>query len=362
VSAASVSNRPVGCGVPGLVQLHQLDLQLRTVEGRDRPQPVDPHALPLCVLGLVEMRGHLLAGPPVDDQRLVRAHSARDPGGVHRGVSATVDRHAPADHRPLAGGDAAQERDGVDDASGIAGRDVDPLGEVCADGDEDRVERAFLVLGDQVLDLVPADHSHADRRDPVELAGEDVARQPVGRDAVAHHPARLLAGVPDLHLVAEPGEVVGGRQTARPGADHEYALAAADRWRVELPPLLEREVAQESLDRVDGDSAVEVGAVADALTRVVADPPVDRGQWIVRDKLAPSLLVSACPGMREPGLDVLAGRAAGIARRQQVDVNGSALPDRAGERAPVQQVRQRRHVPHRVAHASRHRRAAMAPG
>ena len=203
------------------------------------------------------MGGHLLPGPPVDDQRLVRTHPAGDPGGVHRGVAAAVDRHAPADHRPLAGGDAAQERDRVDDPAGITGRDVDPLGEVRPDRDEDRVEGALLALGDQVLDLVPAGHPHAHRRDPVELAGEHVAGQPVGRDAVPHHPARLLAGVPDLHLVAEPAQVVGGRQTARPGADHEHPLAAADRGRVELPPLLQREVAQEPLDRMDRDGAVE---------------------------------------------------------------------------------------------------------
>ena len=90
-------------------------------------------------------------------------------------------------------------------------------------------KRALLALGDEVLDPVAAGHPHAHRRDPVELAGEHVAGQPVGRDAVPHHPARLLARVPDLHLVAEPRQVVGGRQTARPGADHEHPLAAADR-------------------------------------------------------------------------------------------------------------------------------------
>ena len=346
--------------VPGLVELHQLDLQLGAVEGRDRPQPVDPHAFPLGVLGLVEMGGHLLAGPPVDDQRLVRTHPAGDPRGVHRRVAAAVDRHAPPDHGPLAGGDAAQERHRVHDAARIAGRDVHPLGEVCADGDEDRVESALVALGDQILDPVPAGHPHAHRRDPVELAGEHVAGQPVGRDAVSHHPARLLARVSDLHLVAEPAQVVGGRQTARPGADHEHPLAAADRWIVEAPPLLQREVAEEPLDRMNRDGAVEVGAVAHALARVVADPPVDRGQRIVGDQLAPRLLVSARLGVREPGLDVLAGRAAGVARRQQVDVDGAALADRAGVGTPVQQVGQRRHVPHRVVHAGRHGRTPMA--
>ena len=110
-----------------------------------------------------------------------------------------------------------------------------------------------LALGVEVLDPVPARDRDAQRRDPVDLAVEDVARQPVGRDAVAHHPARLGPRVADLDLVAEPGQVVGGRQPARPGADDEHPLAGAGRRRVERPAVLEREVAEEPLDRVDRD-------------------------------------------------------------------------------------------------------------
>ena len=263
--------------VAGLVELHHLDLQLRAVEGRDRPQPVDPHALALGVLGLLLVGRHLLAGAPVDDQRLVRAQPAGDPGGVHRRVAAAVDRDAAADHRPLAGGDAAQERHRVHDRPGVAGRDVDPLGQVRADRDEDRVEAALLAARRRgprpgARSVIRTPSAAIRSSSPV----EHVAGQPVGRDAVAHHPAGLVARVADLDLVAEPGQVVGGRQPARPGADHEHPLAAADRRRVERPALLEREVAQEPLDRMDRDGAVEVGAVADALARVVADPPVDR--------------------------------------------------------------------------------------
>jgi hypothetical protein len=50
-------------------------------------------------------------------------------------------------------------------------------------------------------------------------------------------------------------------------------------------------------------------------------------------------------GVRQPRLDVLPGRAAGITRRQQVDIDRARLPDRAGAGPPVQQIRQRRDVP-----------------
>ena len=76
-------------------------------------------------------------------------------------------------------------------------------------------------------------------------------------------------------------QVIGSREPARARADHQHPLAAAHRRRIEQPPALERQIAQEPLDRVDRDRAVEVGAVAVALARVVADPPVDRRERIV---------------------------------------------------------------------------------
>ena len=322
VSAARVSNRPVGCGIARLVELHHLDLQLRAVEGGDRAEPVDAHAFPLGVLGLLGMSRHLVARPPVDDHRVVGAEAARDPGCVHGRVTAPVDSHSTADHGMLTGGDAAQERHCVDDPPRVPGGDVDTLRQVRPDRDEDGVEPALLPFRDEVLDPVPAAHPHAERLDPVELPGEDVTWQPVCRDAVPHHPAGFGTRIANLHLVPEPGKVIGSREPTRAGPDHEHPPAAASRRSIEEPALLQREVAQEPLDRVDRNGAVELGAVADALARVVTDPTVDRRQRIVRDELTPCLLMPARLRVRQPGLDVLAGGAAGVARRKQVDVDG----------------------------------------
>jgi hypothetical protein len=228
--------RPVGLREAGLVELHHLDLQLRPVEGRDRPQPVDPHALALGVLGLLDVGRHLPARPAVHDQRLVRTHATGHPGGVHRRVAAAVDRDAAPDHRLLAGRDAAQERHRVDDLAGVPGRDVDALGEVGAHRDEDRVEAALLLLGREVLDRVPAGHAHAHRRDPVHLAAHDLAGHPVLGDAVAHHPARLVAGVADLDLVAQASQVVRGRQPLGPAPMTSTRLPVAPGGRSNAHP------------------------------------------------------------------------------------------------------------------------------
>ena len=335
---------PRRLGESVLVQFHRLDRQLRAVERGDRAQPVDPHSLPFGLLRLLGMGRHLVAGTPVDDQCVVRAQAAGHPGSVHRGVAAAVDRDAPPDHRAVTGGDAAQERHRVHDPARVLRRDIDTLGQVGAHRDEGRVESALAPFGVQVLHPVAAGDAHAQRSEPVKLAIEDVTGHPVGRDAVTHHPAGPVTGIPYLDLVAEPGQVVGRGKPARAGPDDQYALTAADRRRVERPPPLQREIAEEPLDRVNRDGAVEAGAVADALARVIADPPVDRRHRIVRDQLPPRLLMTADLRVRQPRLDVLPRRAPGIARRQQVYVDRAPLAHRTGPRSAVQQIRQRREV------------------
>ena len=135
--------------------------------------------------------------------------------------------------------------------------------------------------------------------------------------------------------MTEPREVIRRRQPARPRADHEHPLAGGGRRRVEGPSPLQRQVAQEPLDRVDRNGAVELGTVADALARVVTDPPVNRRERVVGHQFTPRLLVTTRLRVRQPGLDVLPGRAAGVARGQEVDVDRAALPGRPGARAPV---------------------------
>ena len=65
-------------------------------------------------------------------------------------------------------------------------------------------------------------------------------------------PRGSVLGVADLHVVAEPAQMVGGRQPARTGTDDGHPLAGGGRGRVELPALLDPRVAEEPLDRMDG--------------------------------------------------------------------------------------------------------------
>ena len=159
-SASMVSSRPVGRGLPFGVELHHLDGEGRRVDGLDRAEPVDLHALRDGLVGLLGGGGHVLAIAAIDDERLV-AEALRDARGVHRGVAAAVDGDAAPELRRSAVARAAQERERVEDLPGVARRDLGALADVRADGEEHRVERAVALLGEQVLDLVIEDERHA---------------------------------------------------------------------------------------------------------------------------------------------------------------------------------------------------------
>ena len=102
------------------------------------------------------------------------------------------------------------------------------------------------------------------------------------------------------------------------------------------------------LHRVDPDRAVELGPVAGALPRVIADPAVDGRHRVVGGQPPPGPLMLASTG--QPGLDVLPGQAASVTRREQVPVDGPARPHRAGQCSIMERVRQRREITWRMAH------------
>ena len=295
-------------------------MKVRRVDRLDGAQPVDLDAFLERLVGLELVRRHLRAGAPIDDHRLV-AEAHGDAGGVHRGVAAAVDGDLAAELGRIAHRDVLEEADRVEDLAGVAGGDVGLLREVRADGDEHRVEFALLLLGDEVLDLVIEDDLHAHPLDAGDLAVEHVARQPVGGDAEVHHAAGDRAGLVDLHGVAHQRQMMRARQAARAGADDQDALAAGCRGDRRRPPLGERHVAEKALDRVDGDRRVELAAVAVRLARVIADAAVHRRHRVVLDDRLPGLAEPPGGGVGEPGLDVLAGGAGVVARRQEIQID-----------------------------------------
>jgi hypothetical protein len=77
---------------------------------------------------------------------------------------------------------------------------------------------------------------------------------------------------------------------------------------------------------------------------------VDGRERVVLDQLPLSPLVLAGPGTRQPGLDILTGRAAGVARREQVSIDGLARSQRPRQSRAMQQIWQRCKVMWLMAH------------
>ena len=212
-----------------------------------------------------------------------------------------------------------------------------------ADRDKSGVESARLLLGQQIGHLVVQHDAHAHRLDARDFAHKVGARQPVSGNAEMQHAAGQRPRLVDLHGVAEPGQMIGGRQPAGARAHHQDALAAG--WRLDRrhPVFARRQIAQESLHRVDADRRIQLASIARGLARVVADPPVHRGQRVVARQHVPGLAVLSSLRQIEPSLDVLARRTGMIAGRQQINIDGPPQADRT--RAPhAGQIRERRHV------------------
>ena len=309
--------------------LHLLDDDLVLAELLHRGQPLDLHAFGEGFHGLVGVRFHLRLVEAEDDDRLFRAQALGDARRVHRGVAAADDADDAAERRRAALLDLLHQRDGVDDLAAVHGRDVEVVGDLRADGEEDRVERARRLLGVHVRHARVADDRHAHLLDARDFPVEPLARQAIGGDPVVHHPARLGVGVADLDLVPEASQVIGARQARGAGADHEHALAGR-RPRRDRPAFLDGAIAEEPIERVDRDGLIEEAPVAGAFTGVIARAAVRGRKRVLLHVLPPGALVVARLREVEPGLDVLAGRAGVIARRQMIDVDRELPSTRAG--------------------------------
>ena len=304
-----------------LVEPHHLDMKCRAVDLLDRAQPVDLDAFFNRLIRLEVVCRHLLARAAVNDERL-RAESRGRPGGIHRGIAAAVDCDTPSNPRFLVGSfDFFQELQRVVDLAGIPRGNLLALAEVCADSEEDRIESPFGLLGHEIGDFVVQDDLDADSADAVDLAVQHFPWQAVFGDAEVHHPAGHRSRLVDDDLVSAACQVPGSRETARSSADDEHASIRW--WLVGRggPPLTECHVSQEPLDRMDADRFVNLLAVAHLLARVIADAAMDRRHRIVADDDVPGLAVVASLRLGEPGLDVFAGRAGVVARRQAVHID-----------------------------------------
>ena len=120
---------------------------------------------------------------------------------------------------------------------------------------------------------------------------------------------RAAAGLVDLHLMAQPSQMIGGGQAARPGADDQHALAGGGRGRASASPL-PVPCRQGNARRRGSNGGVEFAAVASGLARVIADPAVHRRQRVVGHQRFPGRRYSpACARASQAWMFSPAGQA-----------------------------------------------------
>ena len=162
--------------------------------------------------------------------------------------------------------------------------------------------------------------------DARDLLANLVTRQAIGRDAVAHHPAWLIAAIADLDRVPEVAQMVGAREARGTCADDQDSLTGR-RTRCDAPAFVDRQIAKEAVERMDGDRGVEVLSVAAAFAGVIAGTPMRRRQRVVLHVLAPGVLPTTRLGKREPCLDVESRGTGLITGRQMIDVHRPLPPE-----------------------------------
>ena len=325
------------------VNLHYLDGEIAAVDRLDRRQPLDLDALRQRFVGLETMSRHVGPVATVDNHRLLGAKATRRAGSVHGSVAAAINHHAAAEQRRLPGLDIVQIRHRIEHLDRVARGNVHVLGEMGADRDEDGVELTRFLFGKNIVDFVIDDYPDAHALNLADLFHQILARQPVGGNAEMQHAAGQRACLVDLHLMAKPRQMIGGRETARTSPDHQYALAGAGRIDRQRPFVLRCEIAQKAFDCVNADRTVEILAVAARFARVIADPAVHARQWVVPDERLPGLSKLGGLGERQPSLDVLAGGAGDIAGRQEIDIDRPLGPHRPRALLPAR-VDARGHV------------------
>ena len=262
--------------------------------------------------------GHHFAAAAIDDRDFLGTQPHGGPGGVDRRIAAADHDDSLADLDRSAQVVGAQEIEGVGDAFGLFAGDA----QVHSDGRANAEEHRFAAFRPQGLQREIAAQLHigqdldAHVLDHADLAGDDFAGQPIGRDRLHQHAAGPRFGLVDLGLVAQPGEEVGARQSRRPGADDGDLAARVLRVLADLRQL-DRDflIDHEPLDAADRHRLVQRRAAALVLAGVEAHARADRGERIAFAMQPQRLRTAVLRHQRDVAGNIHVGRTGARARR-----------------------------------------------
>ncbi len=154
------------------------------------------------------------------------------------------------------------------------------------------IETTVGLFKQHILDLAVEQDADVKGFQASNLLMQYIARQTIGRDTEMQHAACYRACLVNFHRMTAHRQMPGSGQSARPGADDQHALATGGGG-LGGPAVFQGQVAEEALDRMDADAAVQFIAIAGRLAGVVADPAVDGGERIISDQALPRSLIVA---------------------------------------------------------------------
>ncbi len=278
-------NRLPPAGGVRLAKLHPLApqrLQLPAL-GHDPHRSGELEYLDALVQGVLYLHGvrrHLGLRPAVEDDDLVGREAPCRPRDVHGGVPAADDDDGALQGR-LVEILLTEEVDAVDypfrlelagHLHGVAG----PR----ARGDEDRVVApAHLLEGHIAADCHGCPYLGARPADEVDLPVEHLVREPILRNAVAHHSAGLFHRLVEDGAIAMPAQEPGRGEAGRPGSDYPHGPPVVGHA-VDRSVVHSGSVGHEALDSVYAHGAVDVSAAADDLALPDAHPSAYRRQGV----------------------------------------------------------------------------------
>ena len=251
-------------------------------------QGADLDAFFQSVLDLHLVGGHIFLGPAVKHDHFLGAQTDCGTGRVDGGVAAADDGHLLAGEvQVLLQDHPFQEVQAVVNPFQVFPRDPQVERLLGTDGDKDGV----VVLLQGAEGHVHTDLGVENDVDPsplnvADLPLDDIARQTIVGNAIAHDAAGTVLRLVNIDMVAQPGQVVGTGQTGGASADDGDLLIHLCNG---LEVLVRGEalgigpVGSETLQFADVHGLVHGTAAAAALTGMGTDTAADAGEGIVAE-------------------------------------------------------------------------------